>query len=184
MAAEDAVEELLLILEVAAQGIGHQIAVTPRGGRRRAHPVQMHETFGFGDGQRAQQDLIEQRKDAGVRTDSQSEREHGGGREAWAAHQHAASIPEVAIPVVEPAPSPDVAHFVLRLGNAAELQSRPPAGFGLTQAGPPQVFDPEVHVVPQLRVEILFHRAASPGERVEDPCHGAILRRLHQPSNK
>jgi hypothetical protein len=174
VAAERALEELTLLVQVAAERIGHQIADPPDGRERIASPVQLNETSGLLHWKRAQQDLVDQRKEGRVRADAQREREHGGGREDGAAQKRPSCTQDIAAEVVEPAPHPCLANLLTHLRDAPELERHSSARLGLAQAGPLEVFDAPVHVVAELPIEVRFHSAPSPREQIEESSHDVI----------
>jgi hypothetical protein len=106
VATERAIEELTLLVQVATERIGQQIADTPHRREGIASPVQLNETVGLLHWKRPKKDLVDQRKGCSVRADAQCEREHGSGREDGAAQQRASGIPDIATEVVKPARHP------------------------------------------------------------------------------
>jgi hypothetical protein len=81
---EDAVEDGGLVAEVHEHRVrdrGEGGAVVVRRPRVRPRCVQDHEPVGLRDGERAQQDLIHQREDRGVRSDAEGESEDHDERE-------------------------------------------------------------------------------------------------------
>ena len=85
-------------------------------------------------GSAPQQRLIDQREQRGVRADPEREREEGGDREHGTAPQRAERVAEVAGAVVDPAPSPRLAHVFAHLHDAAEFERRPASRLGVGEA--------------------------------------------------
>jgi hypothetical protein len=119
----------------------------------------------------SQKDAIDQREDCGVRTKSDRERKHGGGRETGTTQESADGVPKVATHIVQPTPHPRIAHVLLHPPNAAELESHASARFGLAHATGLQVFNASVHVVAQLAIEIFLDSTTTPWKQVEESSH-------------
>ena len=93
MAAKDAIEESVVLLQLTAERIGHQITAAPVRADLRADPVHEHEPFWLSHRQPAEKELVEQRKDGRVRADSQCQRQDCGDREAGTAQERAHGVP-------------------------------------------------------------------------------------------
>jgi hypothetical protein len=135
VAAEHAVEEPLLLHEVAADGVRHEVAASPAFGEGVALPVDEDEALRLPHRQEAEEDLVHEREDRRAGADADGQRQKGGGREARVAQEGARGVAHVSKGVVEPAPDPRFAHVLLDLVVAPELDGRPPSGFVFAEAG-------------------------------------------------
>ena len=129
-AAEDAVEEACLLLEVAADRVGHQVARPESAGRLIAFPIDENQALGFADGERVQDHLIDQRVDGGGGADAERQREQRGRGEAGATEERSGGEAEIVEEIAEPACEPDIADFLADLGEA-EFDRDAAAGFDI-----------------------------------------------------
>ena len=156
MAAEHAVEEAGLLLEIAAQRIGNEISRTLlHDGRIRTPPVQQDQPLGLAHRQEAQQHLIDQREDPRVRADAQGEREHGGRGEARTTLQRAQRVAHIARRVLEPRKAPLVAQRIHRLGAAARLNPCEPHGLVRIVTATSRVLRHQLQVQPKLLLQVV-----------------------------
>jgi hypothetical protein len=110
MPAEDALEELCLLLQIAAHGVGHQVAAAPPVGERVASPIDQHDALRIPDRKQAQQDLIDEREDSSIGADAEGQRQDRRQRKGGCPHEGARRVPEVASAVFDPAPHHDLLH--------------------------------------------------------------------------
>ena len=68
-----------------------------------AIPIDEDQALGFTDGERVQNDLIDQRVDRGRGADPEGKREQRGGDEAGAAEERAGRVAEVVEEIAQPA---------------------------------------------------------------------------------
>ncbi len=61
----------------------------------RAGRIEKDELIGIGDGQAAQENLLENREDTGVGADAEGKREDGDGGEGWVFGQHSNAEPDI-----------------------------------------------------------------------------------------
>src|SRR5207302_6332222 len=76
-AAEYALEKLLLLIEIAADRVRHQIPAAEAIRNLIASPIDQNKTFRLPNGKRVQQYLIHQRVDGSRGSNAEHEREHG-----------------------------------------------------------------------------------------------------------
>src|SRR5579862_1277923 len=116
-AAEDAVEELGLLLEVAAHWIGHEVPGSEPARDLIAFPVNKNKPSRIADRQRVQDHLINQRVKGGGRADAEGQREQRGGCEAGAPHEGPTREAEIIKEITEPAGKPDISNFFPHIGE-------------------------------------------------------------------
>ena len=113
---------MLLLLEIAADRVGHQV-VTAEGLRQLfAIPVEENQALGVVDREGAKNDLIDKRVKGGGRSNAKHEREDGGDRECGSLAERADGEAEVVGEITEPAREPDVADLLLDLRGASEFK--------------------------------------------------------------
>ncbi len=138
-AAEYAIEELLLLLEIAADRVGHQF-VTAEGLRQLfAIPVEENQALWVVDRERAKNDLIDQRVKGGGRSNSERKRKHCRRRKRRAAEKRSRREAQVMHEIPEPSIQPDIAHFFPKLRCAPEFQRYAPSRLGFWQTRMNQV---------------------------------------------
>ncbi len=158
--AEYAVEEAVLQLQVAADRVRHQVPTAEPVGRLISLPVDQDQALGLTDRKGVQNHLIDQRVDGGGGADTERERKHGGDGKRRTTEKGPGGEAEVIEEIAQPPGEPNVADFLPYLGEAAEFQNGPPAGFLLREAGKNQVADPAVHVIRQFAIQSAFHLPA------------------------
>ena len=84
-------EDLVVVAIVPVVGVGRG----PQTGVARVERADGDQPFGGLDGQRAQQDGIEQREDSGIGPDAQPEGEHGGRSEGAGFQQRPNAVPQI-----------------------------------------------------------------------------------------
>lgn len=130
--------------------------------RVRACGGKKDEIARIADRQVAEQDLVGHRKDGGVRSDAECERQRRHAGEPGIAAQEAYAVTAVAEEVPKPAEGPHVAATLFHLLDAAEGQPRLAPGFLRLHSLGDQILGEPVEVGLQLLVEILLLPFAPP----------------------
>ncbi len=168
-AAEDAVEEAGLLLEIAADGVRHQVITADAAGDEVvAVPIHEDQALGLADGERVQDHLVDQGVDGGGGADAEGEREQRRGGETGAAEERPRGETEIVEEIAEPAGEPDVSDFLAHLGEA-EFDSGAAARLRLGDAGGGEVSDAAIEMILEFAVEAAFQGLAA--EPVEEPDH-------------
>jgi hypothetical protein len=175
-AAEGTVEEPGLLLEVAADGVRHEVPGAEPAGGLIAVPIDKDEAGGVVDGQRVQDHLIDQRVERSGGADAEGQRERRGGGEAGAAEERSGGEAEIVEEIAEPSGEPDVSDFLAHLGKA-KLDSDAAAGLGVGDAGGGEVSDAAIEVILELAVEAALQGpAAKPVEELDHRLPSSKIR--------
>ncbi len=158
-AAQYAVEELRLELQVPAERIGHQIVAAESARDRFAFPVDENEAFRLLYREGVEHDLVDEGVDGGGGSDADGEGEYGCCGKGGTADKRARGEAQVVNEVSQPARQPHIAHFFADLGDAADFEGGLTPGLLLRQTGSHQVAGAAVEVVAELAVEISVQAA-------------------------
>jgi len=159
-AAENAVEKLTLLLEVAADWIGHEVPGAEAAGDVIAVPIDKDDAGGILDRQSVQDHLIDQRVDGGGSPDAEGQREQRHRGEAGAAEERSRGEAKIVEEIAEPAGEPDIPDFLAHLSEA-ELDGDAAAGLGFGNTGRGEVTDAAIEVILQLAVEAALQGPAA-----------------------
>ena len=92
------------------------------------------DAVGFPEGQRLEEDPIDQTEHGDVGSDAEGQNADGDNGEAGIAHQRSQPVSRIPQQVLDPAETPAVAMLFLDLLDCAEAETRGPAGFFGRQA--------------------------------------------------
>ena len=120
--------------------------VRPRRSSVESGAGHRHEAPGLGDRKGAQEDGVDERKNGGVGSYAERERQHGRQREFRALSQRADRVSHVTAEIREPANGIDVAGPLLRERHVAESAQRGAAGLLARHAGADVFVGALVHV--------------------------------------
>ena len=179
MAAEDAVEEALVRRQILAERIGNETAVAElHPGEEGSLPVEQHEAIRLAHRKLAQQELIDEREDAGVGADAEREGKDGGRGEARTPPQRPRAVSGVARQLLGPAQAALIAERLHGLRGRPRLQAGLAQGLvRILSAGAGGVGN-QLEVQPQFLLEILVaavrpHRCREPVEPLAQGAHHA-----------
>jgi hypothetical protein len=175
-AAEDAVEEAVLPLEVAADRVRHEVVGAAVVRERAALPVEEDETLRLSHGQEAEEDLVHEGEEGRAGPDADGERRDRGGGEPGTSGEAARGVARVADRILQPAPDPGLSHVFLDLLDAAHLDGGPPAGLAFAQALLTQIRDPALQVIAQLAAEVVLEPLPPSLQEIQEPPHGPTPR--------
>ena len=125
MTAEHAVENVGSLFELQADGVGQQTAAAVIRADRIAPPRELDKPLRLADRQRPDQYLVQQREDAGIRTDAECERNQRRRREALAARQRSHAVLCVTPEIFGPTDTSRVENLLL---NQADVPERAQGG--------------------------------------------------------
>jgi hypothetical protein len=169
-AAQGAVEKAGLLLELAADGVWHQIGGADAAGDQVvAVPVHEDEAAGLAHGERVEDHLVDQRVDRGRGADAEREGKQRRGGERRATKERTQREAEVVEEIAQPAGEPDIADFLAHLGQAADFEHGAAARFLFRDAGGDQIGDAAIDVVLELAVQAALERTSA--EPVEERDH-------------
>jgi hypothetical protein len=94
-AREHPLEHRVFVLQVAEQGMRHQVAAAPARAQEVSFPAQQDELLRISHRQEAEEHLVGEREDGRVRPHAQCDREQGDGREAAVAQEAARGVSDV-----------------------------------------------------------------------------------------
>ena len=156
MTAEHAVENIGLLLELAADWVGQQTAAAVIRADRIAPPRELDKPLGLTDRQRPDQHLIEQREDAGIRTDAECERNERRRREALAARQRSHAVLGVTPEIFDPADTSRIEDLLLNQADVPELAQGGRARILWGESLGPKHLDLAFEMVTQFGVKVLI----------------------------
>jgi hypothetical protein len=154
--AEHAIEEAVLLLKVAADGVRHQVPTAETVGGLVAFPIDEYELFGLAYGEGVEKHLVDERVDGSGGSDAEREGKGGGDGEGGSPEEGAGGVTEVVEEVAEPAGEPDVADFLLDMREWAEFEGGLAAGCLLGKTGAHEVGNAAVCVIGEFAVQTLF----------------------------
>src|SRR2546425_4108322 len=124
--AEYAVEEFLLLLEISADRVRHQVGSAEGLGILETDPIDEKQALGVIDRERAQNDLIDKRVKGGRRSNSEREGKHCRRRKRRAPEKRSCRKAQVVRQISQPSSQPNVAHLLPNLRSAPEFQRGAP----------------------------------------------------------
>jgi hypothetical protein len=145
---EYAIEELLLLLEIAADRVGHQIACAEGLRQLFAIPVDENQALGVVDREGAKKDLIDKRVKGGGRANSECKGKYCCRRKRRASNNRSRRETKVVHEIPEPSTQPDVAHFLSNPHGATEFQRNAPSRLAFWQTRMNQIRHAAVDVPP------------------------------------
>ena len=141
-----------------AEALEARIRRAAAAARLPAGVVDEEQPLGILDRQCLDQHGVDQAEDRGVGADPEPERQQRHQRERGRPPQQPQGVAHVAAQFVEQPQADGFAAFLLTRFDAAELSERPPAGFGLRHALPPQFrlieLEMDAHLVLHLTLEV------------------------------